>query len=156
MKNYLEKKDKYFKNYASAVVTNFRNIRYGITACCNNLEDFDLAFMRYELSKWQSSGDYCSLSEIRSNYKKWLPVNLCSDDMCYININVNECDKCAKSFHITLPQSTWTLVHNLGFNPSVTTTDNDGQEILGIVNYVDSNTVTITFSEPVIGWAYIS
>lgn len=152
MKNYSEKLEKYNHIYADSVMNIFRNLKYGITAC--NTIDADLAFMRYELANWQASGDYSCLSEVRSNYKKWLPVNLCSDDMCYINVNINISG--SKSFHVTTAQSVWLFSHNLGFNPNVTTTNEIGEEIVGLVDYVDSNTIQITFSEPVTGWAYLS
>lgn len=155
MKNYASKKYKYDVSFADAIMDKFRNLRYGIKSC-NRIQDLDHATMRYELAQWQSSGDYSSLSEIRSNYKKWMPVNLCEDDMCYININVSECKDCAKSFHITTAQTVWTITHNLGFNPNITTTDDSREEIVGIVEYVNSNIATITFSQPVTGWAYAS
>lgn len=156
MKNYLYKKHKYDVNFSNVIMEKFRSLRYGIKSCNRN-QDADLAIMRYELATWQSSGDYSNLSEVRSNYKKWMPVNLCEDDMCYININISpECDKCTKSFNITPAQSVWTLVHNLGFNPNVTTTDESHQEIVGTIVYVNSNTLTVTFSQAVAGWAYLS
>lgn len=155
MKNYAEKKDRYNKNFADAISSQFRSLKYGVTSCKKS-QDLDLAIMRKELADWQSSGDYSSLSEIKSNYKKWLPVNLCEDDMCYININVNDCNKCAKSYHVTTPSQVWTFNHNLGFNPNVTTTDDNHEEIVGVVEYLTDNIVKITFSQAITGWAYIS
>lgn len=52
--------------------------------------------------------------------------------------------------------STWTIVHNLGFFPNVTTVDTLDREFLGDVAYVDLNTVTVTFASAVTGRAYLS
>lgn len=155
MKNYAERKDKYYSKFADAMESTFRTLKYGIAPCCKTT-DFDLIYMRYELAKWQSSGDYSSLSEIKSNYKRWMPVQLCADDMCYININVNDFEKVAKSYHISPAQSVWLITHDLGFNPNVTTTNDAGEEIVGLVEYLSDNTLQITFSEAVSGWAYLS
>ena len=71
------------------------------------------------------------------------------------NITINN-QTGAISFHQTTPSSIWTLVHGLGFNPNITTTDEVGQEILGIVTYLDSNTIKVEFTNPVAGYAYLS
>ena len=70
-------------------------------------------------------------------------------------ININE-NTGAVSYHITPAQATWTFVHGLGFNPNITTTDENGQQIFGTVTYLNNTTVQITFSQPVAGWAYLS
>jgi hypothetical protein len=152
MKNYIIHKNKYNTKFADVMTDKFRNLKYGITTCHKH-EDVDLIIMRKELSDWQSSGDYSTLSEVRTEYKKWLPVNITCEDMCYININVNSG---SKSYHVTPAAAVWTFVHNLGFNPNVTTTDESKQEIVGIVDYLNNNTIQITFSQPVAGYAYLS
>jgi hypothetical protein len=52
--------------------------------------------------------------------------------------------------------STWTITHNLGKRPHVTTTDSAGTEMIGAVSYPSLNQVTIEFSNPETGYAYIS
>lgn len=52
--------------------------------------------------------------------------------------------------------ATWTIVHNLGFNPNVTAQDSGGSTIEGNVVYTDSNNLTITFSAASSGVAYLS
>ena len=155
MKNYLAHKDKYNKKFADAIMDVFRNKRYGITACHND-GNMDLITMRKELIDWQSSGDYSSFCDIATNYKKWLPINMCHDDVCYVNININNYNGVGKSFHITPASALWTLTHDLEFNPNVTTTDESGQEIQGTIVYVNDTTVNVIFSQPVAGWAYLS
>ena len=50
----------------------------------------------------------------------------------------------------------WSIVHNLGFYPSVTLCDASGDEILGDISFADENTLTVSFSEAVSGTAYLS
>lgn len=52
--------------------------------------------------------------------------------------------------------SNWTITHNLGFIPNVTTTDSAGTTIEGSVDYPNVNQVTITFSIAISGIAYLS
>lgn len=51
---------------------------------------------------------------------------------------------------------TWTINHNLGRFPLVTTLNDSGVVIVGDVTHVDVNNVTITFSEPLSGTAYLT
>ena len=156
MKNYLNKEKKYNKDFADAMMSEFRRLKYGISAC-GHLKDLDLVVMRKELVDWQASGDYTPLSSVRTNYKKWLPVNFCQEqDVCCININVNSPEAVSKSYRVNPAQLIWTFTHNLGFFPNVTTTDDANQEIVGTVTYIDVNSLKVEFSNPVSGWAYLS
>ena len=56
----------------------------------------------------------------------------------------------------TQNNNTWTIVHNLGYKPSVTTIDLDGTEIHGDIIYTNNNELTVTFSEQVKGEAYLN
>lgn len=57
-----------------------------------------------------------------------------------------------------VPAITWTITHNLGFRPNVTTLINIGTltEAIGEVVHLNINTVTVTFATAVTGEAYIS
>lgn len=59
-------------------------------------------------------------------------------------------------FTQTTVATVWTINHNLGQFPSVTTTDPNGNVIIGQVQYVSSNQITVTFSQPVSGVAYLN
>lgn len=59
-------------------------------------------------------------------------------------------------FQQASPATTWTIVHGLEMHPNVTTTDADGAEMEGVVEYQDDNTVVIRFSPAAAGWAYLS
>jgi hypothetical protein len=53
--------------------------------------------------------------------------------------------------------SVWTITHNLGFYPAgVVVEDTAGTTVVGDVEYIDSNTLTITFSFPFAGVVYLS
>lgn len=52
--------------------------------------------------------------------------------------------------------NTWTINHNLGKYPSVTVTDSTGRIVVGGVQYVDANTVILTFSGAFSGTAYLN
>jgi hypothetical protein len=51
----------------------------------------------------------------------------------------------------------WTINHNLGFKPAgVQIFDSGGTEWLGIVEHLDNNTLTVTFTAAFGGVAYVS
>jgi hypothetical protein len=52
--------------------------------------------------------------------------------------------------------STWSITHNLGFYPNVTTADSAGTSIEGTVTYTSATTLEITFSVETSGKAYLS
>lgn len=54
------------------------------------------------------------------------------------------------------PLATWTIVHNLGFFPSVTVVDSGGTTVEGDMRYIDVNTVELSFSAAFGGSAYLS
>jgi hypothetical protein len=56
----------------------------------------------------------------------------------------------------TTAATVWTINHNTGCFPAIVTVNSFGARIFGIENYVDQNTVTITFSVPVSGIAYLT
>ena len=64
----------------------------------------------------------------------------------------------AIAFHYTqnIPSNTWTIVHNLNFYPNITVVDSGGSQIEGEVNYLDSNSLVLTFSSAFSGYAYLS
>lgn len=50
------------------------------------------------------------------------------------------------SFVQGVPASTWNVTHNLNKFPSVTVVDSSNSVVIGDVNYIDSNNLTLTFS----------
>lgn len=56
----------------------------------------------------------------------------------------------------TLSSAAWVVTHNLGRKPQVTVVDSGNTAVLGAVAYVDDNTLTISFSAPFSGRAYLA
>jgi hypothetical protein len=57
----------------------------------------------------------------------------------------------------TTPATTWTIVHNLAFQPNIAVIDSNNREIWpGEVQHLDGVTVQLTFSAAVGGEAYLS
>lgn len=54
------------------------------------------------------------------------------------------------------PATTWTITHNLGQYPSVTVVDSGGTTVGGSVNYLNSNTLEVTFTVAFGGKAYLN
>jgi hypothetical protein len=50
----------------------------------------------------------------------------------------------------------WTINHNLGYYPNVTVVDSAKREVVGDVEYINTNTIQITFSSAFSGEAYCS
>lgn len=52
--------------------------------------------------------------------------------------------------------SSWVVTHNLNRYPSVSVVDSSGNLVTGEVRYTSVNSVTITFSAPFSGTAYLN
>lgn len=52
-------------------------------------------------------------------------------------------------------QEIWMIPHNLGFKPQVTVMDVSGEVVHGNVNYLDLNTLTVSFTVPFYGTAQL-
>jgi len=53
-------------------------------------------------------------------------------------------------------QQVWTITHNLGKNPSVSVADSAGTWVVGEVEYLSNNELTITFNSSFSGVAYLN
>lgn len=60
------------------------------------------------------------------------------------------------SYQQTIASTVWTINHNLGFVPNVTTVNSSGQEIVGVVTTLNASVAVIEFSDAVSGYAYLS
>jgi hypothetical protein len=60
------------------------------------------------------------------------------------------------TFEQALPAGTWSILHNLGRFPGVTVVDSAGSEVIGEVTYDDANSITVNFSAPFSGTAYLN
>jgi hypothetical protein len=52
--------------------------------------------------------------------------------------------------------ATWSVTHGLGKKPSVTVVDSAGTKVIGEVEYVDDNNVTLKFKSTFSGKAYFN
>jgi hypothetical protein len=55
-----------------------------------------------------------------------------------------------------VPDSTWNVVHNLGYKPNIQVEDSAGSIVFGEITHVDENNATLTFSAGFSGKAYCS
>lgn len=78
MRTLLPKKEKYYKEFADVCNKNYKQLRYGISACKPSV-DVDLAFIRKEIVDWQAIEDENALCETNVNYTTWLPVSYRND-----------------------------------------------------------------------------
>jgi hypothetical protein len=56
----------------------------------------------------------------------------------------------------SVPASTWTITHGLGFVPNITVVDSGGTVVEGSYNYPNNNSVILTFTGSFSGKAYLS
>ena len=60
------------------------------------------------------------------------------------------------SFEQPMGSTVWTITHNLGKNPSAIAVDYSGNNVVGLIHYIDLNNLTITFNSLVSGNAYLN
>lgn len=56
----------------------------------------------------------------------------------------------------TVPSSVWTIEHNLEKFPAVNIVDSAGTEVIGAIDYIDLNTVVISFTGAFSGRAFFN
>jgi hypothetical protein len=54
------------------------------------------------------------------------------------------------------PSITWNIFHNLGKFPSVSVVDSAGTIVYGDITYIDINNISLSFSAPFAGKAYLN
>lgn len=59
-------------------------------------------------------------------------------------------------FEQPIPALVWTINHSMNMVPNVFIQDPEGRDIEGLVEPINNNALTITFSSPVAGTAYLS
>jgi len=59
-------------------------------------------------------------------------------------------------FNQNTASNVWTIEHNLGKFPSVVAFDSSDNSIIGEVDYQNNNSLTITFTAPLTGTAYLN
>lgn len=56
----------------------------------------------------------------------------------------------------SVPSATWNVIHGLGYYPNVSIVDSANTQVIGDVDYVDANTIILTFRGGFSGKAYLS
>ena len=59
-------------------------------------------------------------------------------------------------FTQTSPSAQWNIQHDLGRYPSVTVVDSAAQVVDGDIDYIDANNISVSFSAPFSGVAYLN
>lgn len=60
------------------------------------------------------------------------------------------------TFEQQVDSASWSINHNLGYRPAVTVQDYGKITIEGEINHINANTLIITFSAAISGYAYLS
>lgn len=60
------------------------------------------------------------------------------------------------TFTQVAPSAFWTITHNLNRYPSVEVVDSSGRMVEGDEQYIDGNSLTVSFSAPFAGVAYLN
>lgn len=60
------------------------------------------------------------------------------------------------TFTQAVPASTWNVTHSLGYFPNVSVVDSANSVVIGGIQHIDSNNLTLTFSAAFSGKAYLS
>lgn len=73
-----------------------------------------------------------------------------------VYLGVNDPNDLGQAYYLTSPSTQWDIAHTLAFIPNITIVDLNGSQVECAVDYVDESNITITFSEPFTGAAYLS
>jgi hypothetical protein len=112
----------------------------------------------------QASLDASTLVQIEEAYNKTVTASSFTNTETQRTLNLTREDSTVlsssfKFAHIhtqTSASSSWSITHGLGKFPSATVVDSAGSEVIGEVNYTDNNNLTITFTAPFSGKAYLN
>jgi hypothetical protein len=100
------------------------------------------------------------LKESKSNKQDSLDVDGSGDKYPTVD-TINEALSKIKQdknfiYNQTNASSVWSITHNLDKKPSVTVVDTADSHVIGQVNYINNNQVTITFKASFSGYAYFN
>ncbi len=56
----------------------------------------------------------------------------------------------------TTTATSWTITHNMGKNPSVTIVDSANTYVVGEIDYINNNSLTVSFKSDLKGKAYLN
>ena len=118
---------------------------------------------QYGKGGWREIKTYNEINSIPKNRQtEGMAVYVVETEELYIlkNSNWHLFKASAKAntfvFEQNVDSKVWEISHNLGKFPSISVFDTAGTEMLGDIQYIDNNTVNITFSEEIRGTAYLN
>ena len=180
MVNLIPDKDIIYKDYTDVLYSKFKELRFGVS-CCAIEGDIRMLSMKKRLVEWQEAIgiENAPLTNIRIITN--LPLSAYRDpgscntsvqvdytniddsmievqtDGCITRINVaNPAIGVGYTFIQNTPSAVWTINHQLNYKPNVNIEDTNGNTIIGDINHINTNNLTITFSTAVTGKAYLS
>lgn len=71
-------------------------------------------------------------------------------------LSIQETFKFSHIYNQTVSSSTWNITHNLNKFPSVSIVDSSNAEVIGEVEHINSNSLTVKFSAPFSGKAFLN
>ena len=71
-------------------------------------------------------------------------------------LSIQETYKFSHIHNQTVSSSTWNITHNLNKYPSVSIVDSSNEEVIGEVEHINSNSLTVKFSAPFSGKAFLN
>lgn len=71
-------------------------------------------------------------------------------------LSIQETYKFSHIHNQTVSASTWSITHNLNKYPSVSIVDSSNEEVIGEVEHINSNSLTVKFSAPFSGKAFVN
>lgn len=167
--NLVKDAKKVYSQYASNVYAEFLSRRYGVKSCAKQ-RDFISASIRKQMLDWQLvAGVKCDVNigfadgsiVLPSSGILEIPVEG-TDGLIHVNmggceIKLKVTSRPDNYAHVqSIPSTNWVIKHNLGYNPVVRTENAMGVDMEGVITHDTVNQLTITFSQPVTGTAYLS
>ncbi len=142
---------------AKDVYTFYTNPLIGSTVLVTNANDIS----KWAVYKWVSSTQDIDENNFYDIVLEYVSGNGSLEDEEYYLISLLLYDidsNTDKTFTFTqsVASSTWSVTHNLDKFPSVSVVDSGNTTVLGSVEYINENELTITFSAPFSGYAYMN
>jgi len=142
---------------AKDVYTFYTNPLIGSTVLVTNANDIS----KWAVYKWVSSTQDIDENNFYDIVLEYVSGNGSLEDEEYYLISLLLYDidsNTDKTFTFTqsVASSTWSVTHNLDKFPSVSVVDSGNTAVVGSVEYINENELTITFSSPFSGYAYMN
>jgi hypothetical protein len=87
-----------------------------------------------------------------SAYQLWLQQGNQGSLEDFLNANADKYFR----YEQAMPAQTWQILHKLNKRPSVTVTDSAGTSVIGQVEYINENSLVITFTAAFSGYAELN